>query len=70
MTSSNAETSALPEGFVSIPELVRRSSLSRATIYNLVASGELPKPSKLTKRRVGFPVAVARAFLTSRLEAA
>lgn len=61
---------AAPERFVSIPEFVRRSSLSRATVYKLVESGELPRPIKLTGVRVAWPASVVDAWFASKIAAA
>lgn len=58
------------ERFVSIPEFVRRSSLSRATIYNMVERGELPRPVKLTQARVAWPASVVDAWFQSKIDAA
>lgn len=48
------------ERFVSIVEFCRRSSLSRGTVYNLIARRELPEPTRLTANRVAFPAIGAR----------
>ena len=58
------------ERFVSIPEFVRRSSLSRATVYNMVERGELPRPVKLTQARVAWPASVVDAWFASKIAAA
>lgn len=64
------ETSSFaPERFVSIPEFVRRSSLSRATVYNLIEAGDLPRPVKLTRNRVAWPSNVVDAWFASKAEA-
>lgn len=59
-----------PARFVSIPEFVKRSSLSRATVYNLIEAGELPKPIRLTTNRVAWPDGVVDAWFASKMEAA
>ena len=52
--------------FVSLTEFSRRSSLSRGTIYNMVARRELPEPTRLTQNRVAFPSDVVDAWFASR----
>jgi prophage regulatory protein len=37
-----------------IPEVVKRTGLSRATIYNYMAADLFPRPRKLGPRRVGW----------------
>lgn len=59
-----------PEEFVSIGEFMKRSSLSRATVYNLIERGELPKPIRLTPNRVALSAPSVRAWFASKLEAA
>jgi len=64
------DAQASPARFVSIPEFVRRSSLSRATVYNLIEAGELPRPTRLTSNRVAWPEQIVSAWFASKLEAA
>ena len=59
-----------PSRFVSIPEFVKRSSLSRGTVYNLIDAGDLPKPVRLTANRVAWPAPVVEAWFASKMEAA
>lgn len=40
--------------FLPIEEVVRRCAISRRTVYNLIDSGEFPKPVKIGDRRVAF----------------
>jgi prophage regulatory protein len=56
--------------FISIPEFVKRSSLSRATVYNLIEAGDLPKPVRLTANRVAWPSQIVDAWFASKMEAA
>ena len=58
------------ERFVSIPEFVRRSSLSRATVYNMVERGELPRPVRLTSARVAWPASVVDAWFQAKIDGA
>jgi len=56
-----------PERFVSILEFCRRSSLSRGTVYNMIARRELPEPTRLTPNRVAFPESAIDAWFAERL---
>ena len=56
-----------PDRFVSIIEFCRRSSLSRGTVYNLIARGDLPEPTRLTQNRVAFPARVVDDWFAQRL---
>jgi prophage regulatory protein len=59
----------VPDRFVSIPEFVKRSSLCRATVYNLIEAGELPKPVRLTRNRVALPSDAVDRWFASKMEA-
>jgi prophage regulatory protein len=51
---------------VSISEFMRRTSLSKATVYRLIYRNELPRPSRISPNRVGFPSDVVDAWITSK----
>lgn len=55
--------------FVSLSQFAKRTSLSRGTIYNLVASGELPPPVRLTENRVAFPASVVDGWIAQKMGA-
>jgi prophage regulatory protein len=57
-----------PERFVSILEFCRRSSLSRGTVYNMIARRELPAPVRLSANRVAFPESAVDAWFAARLQ--
>lgn len=57
-----------PVQFISIREFCRRSSLSRTTVYEEVARGNLPKPVRLTENRVAFPASVVDAWFEERMK--
>ncbi len=40
--------------FLPLDEVIRRTSLSRSTIHNMVAAGEFPKPIKVTPNRAAY----------------
>lgn len=62
--------SAVQPDFVSIKDFCRRSTLSRTTVYEEVARGNLSKPVRLTENRVAFPASVVEAWFASRAEVA
>lgn len=55
-----------PTRYVSFRELSERTTLCRASLYNVVRRGELSPPVRLSPRRVGWPVEVVDAWLASR----
>ena len=57
-----------PDRFVSILEFCQRSSLSRGTVYNMIARRELPEPTRLTANRVAFPAGVVDAWFAERMQ--
>jgi prophage regulatory protein len=40
--------------FLDLAEVIRRTGLSRSTIYNYINAGLFPRPRKLGLRRVGW----------------
>ena len=46
-----------------LPQVMKRTGLGRASIYNLRDTGEFPKPIALTKRAVGWLEAEIDAWL-------
>jgi prophage regulatory protein len=40
--------------FIKLPQVARRYSVSRATIWRWIKSGNLPEPIKLSPSTVGF----------------
>jgi prophage regulatory protein len=51
---------------LSIRDVVRETSLSRATVYRLVERGELARPRQLSRRRVAWRQSDVEAFKASR----
>lgn len=64
------QAAADQQRFISFPEFLRRSSLSRATVYNMIERGDLPRPVKLTPARVAWPSSVIDAWFASKIAAA
>lgn len=59
-----------PVRFVTIRDFCKQSTLSRASVYNEIERGNLPKPVRLTENRVAFPAPVIDAWFAARMEAA
>jgi prophage regulatory protein len=53
--------------FLSVKEVVRRTSLSRATVYRLVQAGTFPHPVTLTGARSAWVETEITAWMQSRL---
>ncbi len=51
---------------LSLDQIAERTSMSLATIRRRIADGSLPQPLQLSKRRVGLPVSVVKAWLDKR----
>ena len=53
--------------FLPVKEVVRRTSLSRATVYRLVQAGTFPHPVTLTGARTAWVETEITAWMQSRL---
>ncbi len=49
--------------FVSVKELRQRWPVSPSTVYRYINKGLLPRPEKITERRVGWPRPIIEKFL-------
>lgn len=47
-------TSPPPDRFLRLPEVLERTSLSRATLYRKIAAGTFPPQIKISDRRCGW----------------
>jgi prophage regulatory protein len=45
-----------------------RTTLSRSSLYAMIAKGEFPAPIKLTGRRVAWPETTVNSWIQSRIE--
>lgn len=52
---------------VRLPEVIERTSLSRSTIYEMMAQGRFPRPVKLNLRSNGWVEAEINDWLESRV---
>jgi prophage regulatory protein len=64
IASSGAETALR---FLPVKEVVRRTSLSRATVYRLVQAGTFPHPVTLTGARTAWVETEVTAWMQARL---
>lgn len=52
--------------FVSIPAFCKRTTLCRATVYNMIDRGEIGRPVKISPNRVAFPAEVVAKWEASK----
>ncbi len=50
---------------LSLPEVTRITSLSKSTIYRMVAECKLPAPVRISARRVGWKSSEIESFVSS-----
>ena len=48
------------------PEVVRRTGLSRTTLWRRVRAGTFPAPCELGKNSIGWPASTITAWLANR----
>lgn len=53
---------------ISTKEVIKRTTLCRGTIRNLVNAGDFPRPIRLTENRIAFREAEVTAWLAARLQ--
>jgi len=53
---------------IKLPEVVRRTALSKASIYVFIKEGRFPKPIPLSARAVGFLESEINQWLSTRIE--
>ena len=56
--------------FLTPKRVCERTSLSRASLDRLVATGEFPKPIRITERRLAFEESMVSAWMAARIETA
>lgn len=56
--------------FISVRDVVARTSLSRTTLWRLVRAGQFPKPRPLTAQRIAFVEAEVSEWLRAKATAA
>jgi predicted DNA-binding transcriptional regulator AlpA len=62
------DNQTIPDRYVSVKELRQRlGGVSTSTIYRMMDAGELARPSRLTLRRVGWPVEYINSLLARRV---
>ena len=50
-----------------LPEVLKRTGLSRSTVYSLIQQGKFPKQIKLSQRAVGWPDSVITEWIERRI---
>ena len=55
------------EAMLRLPEVKRRSGLSRSTIYHLIDQGKFPRQVPLSARAVGWPESSISSWINDRL---
>lgn len=59
-----------PVRFLTATAVAELTSLSRATIDRKVATGDFPKPVKISDRRKAWPAAAVAEWMAAKLETA
>lgn len=54
--------------FMKISDVVSETSLSRATIYRLIAKGNFPTPIKVSTQRVAWPESAVHDWMEQQTE--
>lgn len=54
-----------PDRFLRLPEVLKRTSLSRATLYRKIAAGTFPPQVKISERRCGWRESHVTAWYNS-----
>lgn len=57
-----------PPSFLKAGEVCRRTSLSRAQIYRLVAAGTFPRPVAITEGRRAWVASEIAGWMTDKIE--
>lgn len=60
----------MAQRYIRRTEVEKLTGLSRSTIYRMMASGEFPKPVKITGKAVAWPESAIAAWQASRPVAA
>ena len=53
---------------IRLPEVMRRTGLSRSIVYQKMREGKFPKPAKLSKRINGWDAAKVDAWIDETLQ--
>ena len=64
--TSNGEPTAIPR-LVSMREVMRLTSLSRSTLYDLIRSQRFPSPIKATERRSAWVQSEIASWIDARV---
>ena len=50
-----------------LPEVIKRTGISRSLIYLKIKDGSFPKPIKLSKRAIGWPEQAITEWIEQRI---
>jgi prophage regulatory protein len=53
---------------IKLPDVVKKTKVSRAAVYAMIARGEFPRPVRLGRRSVGWRVDDVDAWIAARPE--
>ena len=56
-----------PTTLIRLPEVLRRTGMTRSSLYRAVSRGEFPRPVKLTERCTAWPDSIVDAWIQKRL---
>lgn len=56
-----------PLTLLRLPEVIRRTALSRTAIYRAIAAGTFPRPVKLTERASAWSAAEVERWIAERI---
>lgn len=55
------------ERLLPLKEVISRTSLSRATVYDLMKRGAFPKPIRLLEHRIAWPESTVSSWIADKI---
>ena len=68
MNSQNQTSTAEQVRMLRLPEVIRKTALSRSQIYRLIGMGDFPRQIPLSERAAGWIEEEVEAWLRTRIE--
>ncbi len=59
----------MQKSIIKLPEVIKRTSLSRSSIYLKISKGEFPKQISLSERSIGFIEDEVNGWIDERIKA-
>ena len=59
-----------PQRFARLPEVESLTSLKKTSLYAMAREGKFPKPVRLGRRAVAWPLGAVQAWIEARIAAA